>query len=210
MKDRIPREVADGSWTMRAPKSKRGTWSILVLRQWVEDPRFRRACVELDEGPVIAISAEETRRALHAWLSDPQGRSFCLVRIDPVRRTVNGVPVQWEELATGVESLDDEAEPGLRIGWSALAGVAAFLLPALVTFTGLRLDHSAYRHNPTYRMLIPFVAGGAVLIAAIVPVVLIARARISRTGRVALSVCVLLLLALECGWLLLQALAGTH
>ncbi len=52
--------------------------------------------------------------------------------------------------------------------WSL--GCVSFFLPVLVALAGKRFDHSAYRHDATFKALIPFVAFGSLALALAVPV----------------------------------------
>jgi hypothetical protein len=87
-----------------------------------------------------------------------------------------------------------------------LVDVIAFLLPALVTLAGLRLDRSTFRN----RSLIPIVAWGSVFPAVAVPVGLIGTTRISRASWIELALAVVGLLLVECHWLIMAVVHGSH
>ena len=86
-----------------------------------------------------------------------------------------------------------------RLSLRAIAGIVAFLLPALVVLLGLCLDRSALRIDPRYAALIPPVLWSSVALGALVPAALILTSKISWPRRVGLTVAMLCLLALECG-----------
>jgi len=79
-------------------------------------------------------------------------------------------------------------------------GIVAFLLPIPVAVIGVRLDHSTLGHDPIYGALALPVLLTSVGLAAVVPGALIMTSKLSRPKRVGLTVAMLCLLALECGF----------
>jgi len=82
-----------------------------------------------------------------------------------------------------------------------LVGTLAFLLPAAIAVIGMRLDRSAFRHDPTYVALVPVVCVGSMLMAIAVPTVLIMRTRMLMVYRIVLSGGYWCLLVIESYWL---------
>jgi len=81
-----------------------------------------------------------------------------------------------------------------------LCGIFAFLLPVAVAMMGKRLDHSAYRHDATYKALIPAVVCGALLLATLVPAILLMTSRMRLPYRMGFTVAVWALLVLQLYW----------
>lgn len=96
----------------------------------------------------------------------------------------------------------------VRTRW--LLGSAAFLLPLAVAKIGLRLDHSAYRHHPVYRAVIPYFAIGAVTLAVIVPSSLALIAAKSWRWRLGLVAGILVLLAVQLYAIFVLVLMNMH
>ena len=71
------------------------------------------------------------------------------------------------------------------------------LLPAGVGLLGRHLDHSQFRDNPLYKALVPVAVWGSLALAVVIPTVLVLTARIPLIYRLALTVGVWVLLALE-------------
>ena len=87
-----------------------------------------------------------------------------------------------------------------RLAIRAFAGIVTFILPALLAVIGVRLDHSSLSHDPTYGALLLPVLFTCVGVAAVVPGALIMTSKLSRPWRVGLTVAMLCLLVLECGF----------
>jgi hypothetical protein len=64
----------------------------------------------------------------------------------------------------------------------------------------VRLDHSTLGHDPTYAPLVLPVLLSSVGLAAVVPAALIMTSKLSLPRRVGLTVALLCLLVLECGF----------
>jgi len=87
----------------------------------------------------------------------------------------------------------------MRKSWvRILVGICSFALPALMANIGMRLDESRFRHDPTYRALVPPVMLGSVVLAAVVPAALIMTTALSLPRRIGLAAAVWSLLAIEC------------
>jgi hypothetical protein len=82
----------------------------------------------------------------------------------------------------------------------AFAGIVTFTLPVIVAVIGVRLDHSTLGHDPRYKALVLPVLLSSVGLAAVVPAALIMTSKLSWPMRVGLTVAMLCLLALECGF----------
>lgn len=67
-----------------------------------------------------------------------------------------------------------------------VVGVGAFFLPAMVAAVGEVLDHFHVSYDPVYTSLISYVFWGAFLLAAIVPAVLVMKARMPVTRRISM------------------------
>ena len=92
-----PINIEDGTWTLNLPQGSRhrdGLWTGWLEREAIVHPRFQRARFVLAEGPAVLISAADLRRALAAWLADPNGGNSRFFKIDFEYNTVNGVPVE--------------------------------------------------------------------------------------------------------------------
>jgi hypothetical protein len=87
-----------------------------------------------------------------------------------------------------------------RAATKTFAGIVTFTLPVLVTVIGVRLDHSTLSHDPTYEALALPVLLSSVGLAAAVPAALIMTSKLSWPRRIGLTVVMLCLLALECGF----------
>jgi hypothetical protein len=67
-----------------------------------------------------------------------------------------------------------------------VVGVGAFFLPAMVAAVGEVLDHFHVSYDPVYASFISYVFWGTFLLAAIVPAVLVMKARMPLMRRVSL------------------------
>ena len=80
------------------------------------------------------------------------------------------------------------------------AGIVAFTLPIPLSVIGVRLDHSSLGHDPTFGALVLPVLFTCVGLAAVVPGALIMTSKLPWVGRIGLTIAMLCLLALECGF----------
>ena len=87
-----------------------------------------------------------------------------------------------------------------RLAVRSFAGIVAFTLPIPAAVIGVRLDHSSLSHDPTFGALALPVLLTCVGFAAVVPGALIMTSKLSWPRRVGLTVAMLCLLALECGF----------
>ena len=87
-----------------------------------------------------------------------------------------------------------------------LVGTFAFFFPAAIAAIGMRLDRSAFRHDPTYAALVPVVCLGSMLLAITVPTVLIMKSRMSMVRRIGLSGVYWCLLLHESYWIFVAVL----
>ena len=77
-------------------------------------------------------------------------------------------------------------------------GVVTFALPAIVAGLGIRLDHSSLRNEPSYAAAAPIMIWGSIFLAVLVPASLILTSQQSWPRRIALTLAIWCLLALEC------------
>jgi hypothetical protein len=87
-----------------------------------------------------------------------------------------------------------------RAATKTFAGIVTFTLPVVVAAIGVRLDHSTLQHDTRYVASIPLMLWSSVGLAAVVPAALIMTSKLSWPRRVGLTVAMLCLLALECGF----------
>src|SRR5579864_3945251 len=84
-------------------------------------------------------------------------------------RTIGRASNGQRFLARALQTPNSEGKL-MRKPWiRALAGFAAFVLPALVCLLGVRLDRLSIGHHPAYEPWIPVGLCSAVLVAAVVP-----------------------------------------
>ena len=96
-------------------------------------------------------------------------------------------------------SLAKQGEPSMR-SLGVIVGIVAFTLPVLVVAIGMHLDRPPIRPADRYAALIPILLWGSIAVAALVPAAVIITSKLSWPRRIGLTVAVLCLLILECGF----------
>ena len=86
----------------------------------------------------------------------------------------------------------------LMVKW--IVGCVALFLPLIIALIGRELDRSAYRHDATYRALIPAFVYGSLALAALVPAILLMKSRAPTWRRVCCVVVAWCLLLVELYW----------
>ncbi len=82
-------EIVDGVWTRHVPWRSSGKWRTDIFKSLLSDSQLEACRFVLEDGPVVAIPANELRRVV---LNGP--RFGARLIIDPVARTVDNEKVE--------------------------------------------------------------------------------------------------------------------
>ena len=87
-------EYKNGTWTLRVKHQRKGVWTAWLDREACLNPRFQLARFDLANDRFLLVSAEQLRAAIRRWLDDPDASTIQPTKIDPLNKTVDGVPVE--------------------------------------------------------------------------------------------------------------------